>query len=119
MTGGKERSNQVQWLGLLVAVGAAVYLCWLMLLPFIDVLAWAAVLVIVFYPVHHRLATRLGQPGWSAIVSSLLVILIILAPLTLITLAVVRELQGMGHGLQASVNSLLDPNSPATGPALR
>jgi predicted PurR-regulated permease PerM len=83
------------------------------------VLLWAVVLVIVFYPIHKRIERRLGSPSWAAVLSTLLVIVTILVPLTLLTLAVVRELAGFGQSLQANVQSLLDPNSPTTGRLLQ
>lgn len=103
----------------MVATGIALYLCWLMLRPFVEVLAWAAVLVIVFHPVHKRLLKRTHRPSMSALLSCLLVIFTILLPLTLITIALVHELSGFGQNLQANVSSLLDPNSPVTGRFLR
>ncbi|HMV84862.1 MAG TPA: hypothetical protein PLD20_23525 [Blastocatellia bacterium] len=115
MTNENVLLSRIRWLGLPAAAGAALYLCWRILLPFVDVPAWAAVLVILFYPLHRRIAARLGHPdhpGYSAIISSLLVIVVVLAPLTLITLAVVRELRETGQGLQANLNHLLDPGSP-------
>lgn len=110
---------QPRWIALWVVTALALYLCWLMLLPFVDVLAWAAVLVVVFYPVHKRLLARTARPSLSAILSSVLVLVAILLPLTLITLAVVNELSGVAQNLQANIASLLDPNSPITGRFLR
>jgi len=46
------------------------------------------------------------------------VILIILVPVALITLAVVNELAGAVQSLQAAVNYVLDPNSRLAGPVL-
>ncbi|HEX8708542.1 MAG TPA: AI-2E family transporter [Pyrinomonadaceae bacterium] len=115
----RTRKNQARWIALLLATGIALYLCWLMLRPFVEVLAWAAVLVIVFRPVHRRLLLRLKSPGMSAILSCLLVIFTILVPLALIALAVLNELSGVGQNLQANVSALLDPNSPTTGRFLR
>ncbi len=114
-----SRGTQVRWVALLAATLIALYLCWAMLQPFIEVLLWAVVLVIVFYPVHKRIEARMNGSGWSAVVSTLLVIVTILVPLTLITYAVVRELTGFAQGLQGNVESLLDPNSPTTGRYLR
>jgi predicted PurR-regulated permease PerM len=114
-----ERRIQARWVALLAASALALYLCWLMLQPFVGVLAWAAVLVIIFYPVHSRLVARTGRPATSALLSSLLVIVTILAPLTLITLALVNELSGVAQNLQANLSSLLDPNSRIAGPVLR
>jgi predicted PurR-regulated permease PerM len=51
-------------------------------------------------------------------VSCLLVILIILVPVALITLAVVNELAGAVQSFQATVNYIVDPNSRITGPIL-
>ena len=110
-----RRQTQARWLALLVALAFAVYLCWLMLRPFVDVLAWAAVLVILFYPVHRRLVERTRRPAVSALVSCVLVILVILLPLSFITVALVREFSGAAQGLQDFAASLLDPNSPTTG----
>ncbi len=114
-----ERRVQARWIALVAATIAVLYLCWLMLQPFIEVLAWAAVLVIVFYPLHKRIVKRTNSPSWSAILSTLLVILTILIPLALVTAAVVNEVSGAAQNLQGSVESLLDPNSPTTGRFLR
>lgn len=111
-----------RWIALFVALAAALYLNWLMVLPFIDVIAWAVVLVIVFYPIHKRILARTQSPGWSAVLSCLLVIVMILLPLTLVTLAVVNEASKVTDYLrtmQAQGGDLLDPNSPVTGQYVR
>lgn len=115
----KNLVHQSRWVVLLAVAVFALYLCWLMLQPFIEVLLWAVVLVIVFYPVHRRIEAKTGRPGWSALASCLLVILVILAPLTLLTFAVVREITSLAQGMQGNLASLLDPNSPTAGPLLR
>jgi predicted PurR-regulated permease PerM len=115
----KMKNIQIRWIALFAATIIALYLCWLMLQPFVEVLLWALVLVIVFYPIHRRIEARTKSPGWSAVLSSLLVITTILVPLTLITLAVVREVGNVAQNLQANSETILDPNSPVTGPYLR
>src|SRR5512132_4048618 len=96
----KSQSRVLRWIGLLAATLVALYLCWLMLQPFIEVVLWAVVLVIVFFPVHKRIQARVGSPGWSAMLSCLLVIVVILVPLTLLTFAVVNELSHFAQLLQ-------------------
>src|SRR3954467_2217800 len=96
----ESRSKFVRWVGLLVAAVIALYLCWKMLEPFVEVLLWAIVLVIVFMPVHRRVRARVGSPGWSAMISCLLVVVVILVPLTLVTLAIVREMTHIAQTLQ-------------------
>src|SRR5688572_6292289 len=107
----EPRSRQVRWIGLVVATVVALYLCWKMLQPFVEVVLWAVVLVIVFFPVHRRIRARVGSPGWSAVLSCLLVIVVILVPLTLLTFAVVNEVANFAQSLH--------PTSPYLGPAVR
>jgi predicted PurR-regulated permease PerM len=124
----ESRSRLARWVALVAATVVALYLCWAMLQPFIEVLLWAVVLVIVFMPVHRRVRARVGSPGWSAMLSCLLVVVVILVPLTLVTLAIVREMTHIAQALQpkpgdagatqTGLAGLLDPNSPYVGRAL-
>lgn len=114
-----DYKRQVRWWVLLFVTVIALYLCWLMVQPFIGVLAWATVLVIVFYPIHRRLVQRTKRPALSALLSCILVILTILVPVVLLTVAVLNEFSGATQNLQASIVYLLDPNSPVTGRLLR
>src|SRR5688572_17120070 len=88
----KDQIDQARWIAVLAVTAIALYLCWLMLRPFLGVLAWAVVLVIVFYPVHRRLTIRIKRRGLCALVSCLLVVLIIVLPLVVLTVAVAEEL---------------------------
>lgn len=110
-----QTNRQIRWWMLLAVTAIALYLCWLMLKPFVAVLAWAAVLVIVFYPVHQRLLQRFKKPSLSALLSCVLVILTILVPVVLVTIAVLNEFSGAMNSLQALIAYLLDPASPYTG----
>ena len=46
------------WIALLIVTAAALYVCWLMVAPFVTVLLWAAVLAIVSYPYYLRIHRR-------------------------------------------------------------
>lgn len=111
--------RQVRWWVLLFVTIVCLYLCWLIIQPFVGVLAWATVLVIVFYPIHRRLVQRTNRPALSALLSCVLVVLTILVPVSLVTVAVLNELSGAAQNLQSSIVYFLDPNSPVTGRALR
>ena len=111
-------SRNVRWWLLLIVTAISLYLCWRMVQPFLRVILWATVLVIVFYPAHRRLVQRIGRPWLAALISCALVILIILVPVSLITLAVINELSGAVQAVQAGVNYVLDPNSRLSGPVL-
>jgi len=114
-----DYKRQVRWWVLLFVTVVCLYLCWLMIQPFVGVLAWATVLVIVFYPIHQRLVQRTKRPALSALISCLLVILTILIPVALVTVAVLNELSGAAQNVQAGMVYLLDPNSPVSGRLLR
>jgi predicted PurR-regulated permease PerM len=91
---------------LLIALALALYLCWQILQPFINVILWATVLAVVFYPLHRRIHARVASPAAASALSTLLVIVLILLPATFITIAVVRELAGAADNLQAGVQKL-------------
>ena len=113
----KDQIDQARWIAVLAATALALYLCWLMLRPFIGVLAWAVVLVIVFYPVHQRLALRFKRPSLSALVSCILVVLLAVLPLTVLTLAIAEELAKVIPNLPAQISQLMDPQTSPFGRA--
>jgi predicted PurR-regulated permease PerM len=90
-----------------------------MLRPFITVLEWAAVLVIIFYPVHKRLGKLVRRPGLNALLSCLLVIIVVVLPLVLVTMALTNELARVGSDLPAHLAQLTNPDSSALGRAFR
>jgi predicted PurR-regulated permease PerM len=100
-----------RWLSLVAATTIVLYLCWLMLQPFVDVLLWGAVLAFVAGPANRRLRGRGYSAEASAIVTTALVVLVVLLPLTLVTAAVVRQGAEAAQGLHAGVVKLLDPQS--------
>lgn len=109
----------LRWLALIVLLGAAVYLCWQILQPFLLVLLWAVVLAVVFAPAHQRITARVASPTIAAAVSTLLVVVTILGPVTFITIAVVNEARNAAAALGAHQGPWLDPQSPIAGPMLR
>jgi len=113
--GSRKRKIYVRWGALLTAVALTLYTCWLMLLPFINVLAWATVLVILFHPIHQRLVALTGRPSWSALLSTVIVIAVILVPLSSLTLVVAKEIGDVAKNTQGFISSLLSPNSPVIG----
>jgi predicted PurR-regulated permease PerM len=90
-----------RWLALTLALGAALYLCWTMVQPFLSVILWAAVLAVVFSPVHRRLLARFGRPSMTAALSTVLVVVTILVPITAITVAVLGEFGSMVDSVRA------------------
>ncbi len=100
---------------LLIVFALALYVCWLMLQPFLNVILWASVLSVVFFPLHRRIRARVESPSGAAAASTLVVIVLILLPVTFITIAVVRELSGAADTLQAGVQHLSGRTLPGLG----
>jgi predicted PurR-regulated permease PerM len=73
-----------------LALAIFLYFVFLMIQPFLVPLGWAAVLVIVFHPVHAEFEHRFG-PTRAAALSTMAVAVIVVAPLIIVTTAFVRE----------------------------
>jgi predicted PurR-regulated permease PerM len=114
-----DRREQARWLILLATVVGALYLCWLMLKPFVDVLLWAGVLILTFDPVHRRILARTKRPNLSAALMTLFVVVAIGVPISRVSWAIVREIMPAVGMLQTVFGQLLDPESELTGPAMR
>jgi predicted PurR-regulated permease PerM len=101
-----ERVYQARWIASLIAIAIAVYLCWLMLKPFITILEWAVVLVIIFYPVHKHIGRRIKGQGLNALVSSLVVIIVVVTPVAFVCLALSTELTSLVQSGPAYMNKV-------------
>jgi len=110
-----DQANKVRWIAVLAATAIALYLCWLMLKPFVGVLGWAAVLVIIFYPVHRYVVRKIKRRSLSALVSSSLVIVVFVTPLTLVAIAVASEVGSVAQSFSAYVGQVINPATPVLG----
>jgi len=109
----------LRWLPLAVVVALALYLCFRILQPFLNVILWAVVLAVVFNPVHVQVERRIASPSLASALSTLLVLVTILVPITLITVAVVHEAQAAAARLSDNNGEWLRVNSALIEPALR
>ncbi|MGH9863171.1 MAG: AI-2E family transporter [Candidatus Acidiferrales bacterium] len=69
--------ERILYLGL---VGLFAYFIFKVFAPFLVPLTWAGLLVIMFYPVHRRVQGRIRQPNRAALVTTLLLTAVIIAP---------------------------------------
>ena len=107
-----------RWIALITALAVALYLCWRMVQPFANVLLWAVVLWVVFTPVHRRIVQRLHSPTLSAAISTLVLIVTIVGPVSFITVAVIGELRDAAAWAAAHEGPWLDRTHPVLGPLL-
>ena len=94
------------WTIFLAATAVILYLCLLIVRPFLNVIAWSSVLVITFYPVHQRLVRKTGRVSLSAFVSSVVVVVIFVIPLLFLTAVAVDQFVALGAGLQQMFTDL-------------
>lgn len=65
---------------LLLLAGLLGYLVYLIFAPFLVPLAWGVVLTLMLFPLHRRIRARITRPNLAALVSTLLLTAIIVAP---------------------------------------
>ena len=82
--------------------------------PFLEPLAWSAVLAVFFYPIHERIM-RWIRPNRAALVSTLGVTVLLIAPALLVLVYTTREALDATARLQ---NALLDPDKALPSHAL-
>lgn len=119
MTDPTDRREQARWIILVATLASALYLCWLMLKPFVGVLLWAAVLTLAFGPVHRWILARVRRPNLSAALTCLVVLVAFGLPSALIVWILTWEIGAVVTTTQQVVSELMDPGSQTTGPAMR
>jgi predicted PurR-regulated permease PerM len=77
---------------LILASFVALWLCYVMAKPFLGAILFAAVVAVVFYPIHTRIWMKLRGPNLAAFVSTLLVLLIVILPVVALGNAVKGEI---------------------------
>ncbi|WP_020407888.1 AI-2E family transporter [Hahella ganghwensis] len=73
----------------------------IMIMPFFSAIFWAAVLVILFSPLHRFMTRKLGQgPNLSALISLVASLLIVVIPITLVVAMLGVELANLYQGMK-------------------
>ncbi len=87
------------------------YWTFVLVRPFIPILAWSMVLTVALYPTYDRLSIRLGdRPKLAAAIITILNLAIIIGPVTWIGFGLIDGLQGLAGQLGAG--SLVVPSPP-------
>ena len=80
-------------------VALLVYACSRIILPFTGILLWSAILAVMLYPLHLRLAARLGN-RWSALLIGLVGVAVMLVPMVTVVTSLASSLYSLVTGLQ-------------------
>jgi predicted PurR-regulated permease PerM len=78
-------------LALIMATAIAIYLCYLIMRPFLSVLVWALALAVVALPLHKFVSRYIRKDGLAAGVSVFLVATVIIIPVLFVGDRLVRE----------------------------
>jgi predicted PurR-regulated permease PerM len=92
--------RELTWTIALGATALILYLCLLIVRPFLNVIAWSSVLVITCYPVHQRLLRKTGRASLSAFLCSVMVVVAFVIPLLFITAVAIDQFSALGASLQ-------------------
>lgn len=79
-----------------------IYLVFRIAEPFLSALAWGAILVTFFYPMHKRIAKRLTSVQ-ASVISTVAVTVLLIAPAILLTTLFVRQAISISRGVQHSI----------------
>jgi predicted PurR-regulated permease PerM len=100
-SGSQKKLGAALFYGIIILLA---YLVYLIFAPFLVALAWAAVLVVVSYPVYEYLCRRWGPTG-AALASTVGVTLILIAPTLAVMAAFVRQAVDAVQSIQLGVQA--------------
>ena len=80
-------------------VALLLYACGRIVLPFAGILAWSAILAVMLYPLHLRLAGWLGN-RWSALLIGLVGVAVALGPMVIVVTSLATSIYSLLSSLQ-------------------
>jgi predicted PurR-regulated permease PerM len=96
----------------LALLAALIYWCFVLVRPFIPILAWSVVLAVALYPLYSRLSEHLGNhQKLAATIITIIAIVIVIGPATWLVMGLVEGLQVISDQLDAG--RLVLPSPPA------
>jgi predicted PurR-regulated permease PerM len=91
-----NRASKIFLLALSLIV---LYACYLIIKPFWEPLFFAVLIAIVLYPVHNRVRKLIRSGGWAALVSTLFVLLMVMAPAIFLGVKASTEIASLSEWL--------------------
>ncbi|MBN9018993.1 MAG: AI-2E family transporter [Rhizobiales bacterium] len=89
-------------------VAALAYTTFRIVTPFMGMLLWAAILAVMLYPLHRRLAARLGN-RWSALLIGLVGVVVTLVPMIVVVASLAETLKAIVEQMQSHALTLPPP----------
>jgi len=85
------QSPRLQTIGFFTLLAIGIILTIFLFWPFLQLIALAGILAVLFSPWHKRIITRIKFASWSALLTVLFVLLIVLVPLFLMSFVLYKE----------------------------
>ena len=89
-------------------VALLLYACGRIVLPFAGILAWSAILAVMLYPLHLRLAGWLGN-RWSAVLIGLVGVAVALGPMVIVVTSLATSIYSLISSVQSQDLALPPP----------
>lgn len=102
---GWDSQRNIQTLVLLAATVLGIYLCYLLVEPFLSALVWALALAVLFLPFHRWIESKIRRPGLAALVSVLVIGLMVVVPATFLTQRLVLQATAGAQLIEMKVES--------------
>jgi predicted PurR-regulated permease PerM len=90
---------------LVAATAILLFLCWLLVQPFLAPLAWAIALAVVAHPLHGWIERRIHAPNVAAAIAILVIVVGIVGPTIFVGQNILRETTKGVNALQSSLES--------------
>ncbi len=90
---------------LAAATAILLFLCWLLVQPFLAPLAWAIALAVVAHPLHSWIARRIPSSNIAAAVAVFVIVVGIVGPAVFVGQNIVRETTKGVNAIQSSLQS--------------
>lgn len=111
-----DRKKLAQFILLMFITGLMLYLCWQMILPFVSIILWSIILVIIFHPFYRKIHSKTKNHALSAIVTIAISLLTFIIPIMLVSAAAINELAGFaGTTIEQVQQVFADPQHSQLG----
>lgn len=94
--------KQATTMFLLALMAAALYLCYIIVRPFLGPFFFAVMIAIVFHPIHAHIQERFHRQNMTAVISTLMVLLLLIVPTIWLAITVSKEITGLYQSLSKS-----------------
>ena len=99
-------NQKLQVISYFTLLGIAFVIVVLIFFPFLKTLALAAILAVLFLPVHRDITKKIKSETWGAIISLLLILLIVIVPVYVVGQLIFNELSGIYSQVSVSGYSI-------------